>query len=51
MLRKLLSFAVDGISLYDPPEKIIPRWKGPPLEGSSEFLNYFVEQRKVVEKL
>lgn len=48
MLRKLLSFAVDGISLYDPPEKIIPRWKGPPLEGSSEFLNYFLEQRKVV---
>lgn len=52
MLRKLLSFlhsfAVDGISLYDPPEKIIPRWKGPPLEGSSEFLDYFAEQRKVV---
>ncbi|KAF3659159.1 putative E3 ubiquitin-protein ligase SINAT5-like [Capsicum annuum] len=43
-----LDYGADGISLYDPPEKIIPRWKGPPLEGSSEFLNYFVEQRKVV---
>nr|XP_004229987.1 COP1-interactive protein 1 [Solanum lycopersicum] len=43
-----LDYGADGISLYDPPEKIIPRWKGPPLEGSSEFLNYFLEQRKVV---
>lgn len=43
-----LDYGADGISLYDPPEKIIPRWKGPPLEGSSEFLDYFVEQRKVV---
>ncbi|CAN4108435.1 unnamed protein product [Withania somnifera] len=43
-----LDYGTDGISLYDPPEKIIPRWKGPPLEGSSEFLDYFVEQRKIV---
>lgn len=42
------SFAVDGISLYDQPEKIIPRWKGPPMERSSEFLEYFAEERKVV---
>ncbi|KAJ9556133.1 hypothetical protein OSB04_010747 [Centaurea solstitialis] len=25
-----LDYGADGISLYDPPEKIIPRWKGPP---------------------
>ncbi|XP_059312457.1 uncharacterized protein LOC132063763 [Lycium ferocissimum] len=43
-----LDYGADGISLYDPPEKIIPRWKGPPLEGSSEFLDYFAEERKVV---
>ncbi|KAK4379234.1 hypothetical protein RND71_001096 [Anisodus tanguticus] len=43
-----LDYGADGISLYDPPEKIIPRWKGPPLEGSSKFLDYFVEQRKAV---
>ena len=41
-------FIVDGISIYDPPEKIIPRWKGPPLEKSPEFLNYFQEQRKAI---
>lgn len=38
--------SVDGISIYDSPEKFIPRWKGPPLEKSPEFLNNFVEQRK-----
>ncbi|KAK9910184.1 hypothetical protein M0R45_034155 [Rubus argutus] len=36
------------VSAYDPPEKIIPRWKGPPLEKSPEFLNYFQEQRKAI---
>lgn len=44
-----MSFSsLDGISLYDPPEKIIPRWKGPPLEKSPEFLNNFLEQRKAI---
>ncbi|OMP08608.1 hypothetical protein COLO4_06282 [Corchorus olitorius] len=43
-----LDYGADGISVYDPPEKIIPRWKGPPLEKSPEFLNYFQEQRKVL---
>lgn len=38
----------DGISLYDPPEKIIPRWKDPPAEKSPEFLNNFMEQRKAL---
>ena len=41
-----LAFGPDGISLYDPPEKIIPRWKGPPMEKDPEFLNNFMEQRK-----
>ncbi|XP_038682897.1 uncharacterized protein LOC119983305 [Tripterygium wilfordii] len=43
-----LDYGADGISLYDPPEKIIPRWKGPPLEKNPEFLNNFEEQRKAI---
>ncbi|EXB62171.1 hypothetical protein L484_017556 [Morus notabilis] len=43
-----LDYGADGISLYDPPEKIIPRWKGPPLEKIPEFLNNFLEQRKAI---
>lgn len=42
-----IDYGTDGISLYDPPDKIIPRWKGPPIEKDPEFLNNFVEQRKV----
>ncbi|KAF8412111.1 hypothetical protein HHK36_000066 [Tetracentron sinense] len=40
------AFFKDGISLYDPPEKIIPRWKGPPVDKDPEFLNNFVKQRE-----
>lgn len=43
-----MPFGLDGISLYDPPEKIIPRWKGPTIEKDPEFLNNFVEQRKAL---
>ncbi|GMI66788.1 embryo defective 1703 [Hibiscus trionum] len=43
-----LDYGADGISLYDPPEKIIPRWKGPPLEKSPEFLSNFQEQREAL---
>ncbi|KAL5571431.1 hypothetical protein UlMin_021028 [Ulmus minor] len=43
-----LDYGADGISVYDPPEKIIPRWKGPPLEKSPEFFNEFLEQRKAI---
>lgn len=43
-----LDYGADGISLYDPPEKIIPRWKGPPFEKSPEFFNDFLEQRKEI---
>ncbi|KAG6437779.1 hypothetical protein SASPL_102707 [Salvia splendens] len=41
-----LDYGADGISVYDPPEKVIPRWKVPPAERNPEFLNNFVEQRK-----
>ncbi|KAM7476532.1 hypothetical protein LguiB_023775 [Lonicera macranthoides] len=43
-----LDYGAAGISVYDPPEKIIPRWKGPPLDKSPEFLNNYEEQRKAV---
>ncbi|XP_010544836.1 PREDICTED: uncharacterized protein LOC104817362 [Tarenaya hassleriana] len=43
-----LDYGVDGISLHDPPEKIIPRWKGPPLEKSPDFLNNYHEQRSAL---
>lgn len=41
-----LDYGADGISLYDPPSKIIPRWKGPLMEKNPEFLENFLEQRK-----
>uniref|UniRef100_A0A0R0IZH0 Uncharacterized protein n=1 Tax=Glycine max TaxID=3847 RepID=A0A0R0IZH0_SOYBN len=40
-----LDYGADGISIYDPPEKIIPRWKGPPVEKIPEFLNEFLDER------
>lgn len=43
-----LDYGADGISVYDPPEKIIPRWKGPPLEKNPEFLDDFLKQRKAL---
>lgn len=44
-----LNYGADGISLYDPPEKIIPRWKGPPAEKIHEFLtNSMAEQKEIV---
>lgn len=44
----LLNVVTDGISLYDPPEKIIPRWKVPPAEKNPVFLENFLEQRKAL---
>ncbi|XAR62959.1 hypothetical protein NMG60_11022714 [Bertholletia excelsa] len=41
-----LDYGTDGISLYDPPEKIIPRWKSPPVDKIPEFLNNPVKQGK-----
>ncbi|XVE77284.1 hypothetical protein DITRI_Ditri13aG0050000 [Diplodiscus trichospermus] len=43
-----LYYGADGINLYDSPERIIPRWKGPPLEKSPQFLNDFQQQRKAL---
>ncbi|KAG2252497.1 hypothetical protein Bca52824_082633 [Brassica carinata] len=45
-----LDYGVDGISVYDPPEKIRPRWKGgpPTLEKSPEFVNNYNEQREAL---
>ena len=41
---------LDGISLYDPPEKVIPRWKGPPPSTTitQEFLDDYLDQRKAL---
>ncbi|XP_027908111.1 uncharacterized protein LOC114167273 [Vigna unguiculata] len=41
-----LDYGAGGISIYDPPEKIIPRWKGPAVEKIPEFLNEFLDERK-----
>ncbi|XP_042431888.1 uncharacterized protein LOC122018588 isoform X3 [Zingiber officinale] len=35
-----LDYGADGISLNDPLEKIIPRWKAPPVDRNPEFLRY-----------
>ncbi|KAK1418644.1 hypothetical protein QVD17_27789 [Tagetes erecta] len=45
-----LDYGADGISLYDSPEKIIPRWKGPPpaTTVSQEFLDDYLDQRKAL---
>ncbi|CAK8560677.1 unnamed protein product [Lathyrus sativus] len=40
-----LDYGADGISIYDPPEKIIPRWKGPSVEKIPEALNEFLEEK------
>ncbi|VFQ82020.1 unnamed protein product [Cuscuta campestris] len=34
-----LDYGTDGISLYDPPQKIMPRWRSPPMEKIQELLN------------
>eukprot|EP00268_Persea_americana_P064491 TRINITY_DN8495_c0_g1_i1.p1 TRINITY_DN8495_c0_g1~~TRINITY_DN8495_c0_g1_i1.p1 ORF type:complete len:1230 (-),score=298.63 TRINITY_DN8495_c0_g1_i1:2365-5892(-) len=45
-----LDYGSDGISLHDPPEKIIPRWKGPTFDKDSEFLKNFVEHKNATLK-
>ncbi|KAH9620820.1 hypothetical protein KSS87_015127 [Heliosperma pusillum] len=34
-----IDYGADGISIYDSPEKVIPKWKGPPIDDIPEFLN------------
>ncbi|CAI8607680.1 unnamed protein product [Vicia faba] len=41
-----LDYGADGISIYDSPEKIIPRWKGPSAEKIPESLNEFLEKKR-----
>ncbi|KAI3900193.1 hypothetical protein MKW92_041761 [Papaver armeniacum] len=41
-----LDYGADGISVHDPPEKFIPRWKGPPVEKNPEFLNNYVQENE-----
>ncbi|CAN8267860.1 unnamed protein product [Cochlearia groenlandica] len=44
-----IDYGVDGISVHDPPEKVIPRWKGPSsLDKSPEFLDNYHEQREAL---
>lgn len=44
-----IDYGADGISLYDPPEKIFPRWKGPQqVDQDPDFLNNFLEQREAL---
>ncbi|KAK9749522.1 hypothetical protein RND81_02G131600 [Saponaria officinalis] len=33
-----LDYGADGISIYDPPAKFVPRWKGPPIDEIPDFL-------------
>ncbi|GAB2217467.1 hypothetical protein Drorol1_Dr00000659 [Drosera rotundifolia] len=35
-----LDYGADGISVFDPPAKFVPRWKGPPMDEIVEFLNH-----------
>ncbi|KNA18160.1 hypothetical protein SOVF_073400 [Spinacia oleracea] len=46
-----VDYGADGISIYDPPEKVIPRWKGPPLDNISEILNNSGNQQQVESSL
>ncbi|GMH00412.1 hypothetical protein Nepgr_002251 [Nepenthes gracilis] len=41
-----LDYGAEGISLYDPPEKVVPRWKGPPIDEFLDFLINCAEQQK-----
>ncbi|XP_058743870.1 uncharacterized protein LOC131616530 [Vicia villosa] len=41
-----LDYGADGISIYDSPEKMIPRWKGPSAEKIPESLNEFLEKKR-----
>lgn len=45
-----LNYGADGISVYDPIEKIVPRWKGPPVDSVPSFLNNPVQPQKSFDK-
>ncbi|KAF8032438.1 hypothetical protein BT93_D1378 [Corymbia citriodora subsp. variegata] len=41
-----LDYGADGIGIYDPVEKIIPRWKEPPMERKPDFVNRHLKEKK-----
>ncbi|XP_031504213.1 uncharacterized protein LOC116266896 [Nymphaea colorata] len=43
-----LDYGADGISIYDPPEKVMPRWKGPVVDKDPEFLKEFNRIRREI---
>lgn len=43
-----LDYGADGISIHDPPEKVIPRWKGPPVDTSPQSLDDYLKQRQAL---
>uniref|UniRef100_A0A1D1YAW1 Uncharacterized protein n=1 Tax=Anthurium amnicola TaxID=1678845 RepID=A0A1D1YAW1_9ARAE len=43
-----IDYGMDGISLDDPLDKIMPRWKGPPISEDPKFLNNFVKHQQVI---
>ncbi|XP_068639420.1 uncharacterized protein [Aristolochia californica] len=42
-----LDYGADGISLDDPPEKFVARWKGPPVDEDPQFLKNLQGQQKL----
>nr|CAD1839252.1 unnamed protein product [Ananas comosus var. bracteatus] len=46
-----LDYGADGISLDDPPEKIIPYWKGPSFDKDPEFLSKKLKQKETESSL
>ncbi|XP_047329951.1 uncharacterized protein LOC124933574 [Impatiens glandulifera] len=45
-----LDYGADGISIYDTPEKIIPRWIGPPVDKIPDFLNNVANRDDMAKK-
>ncbi|WOG86826.1 hypothetical protein DCAR_0206044 [Daucus carota subsp. sativus] len=43
-----LDYGADGISIHDPPEKVIPRWKGPPVDTTPQSLDDYQKQRQAL---
>lgn len=43
-----LDYGADGISLDDPLEKIIPRWKGPAIDEDPQFLSKLTENQTAI---
>ncbi|XP_074279670.1 uncharacterized protein LOC141604972 [Silene latifolia] len=46
-----IDYGADGISIYDPPEKVVPKWKGPPIDEFPEFLTNSEDQQQEASSL